>query len=169
MKTVFAIVVLLVAFTACNSQRGRKPVEISLTYRQNNGDIQKSFDTLYDNQQVKSGIYLGFMEQALAHCHYRNHSKKTAIQDVVSSMYFNKRAGVYDCVTTTTFRFPDGTITATGVFNLVPGSTIAPDHDFPITGGTGRYRNTYGTYTRNYSKGVYHVKLFFYKRGGNNK
>jgi hypothetical protein len=81
-------------------------------------------------------------------------------------MYLDTTSGVYDCVTNTTFRFPGGSIAAAGVFNLTPGDTIAPDHDFPIIGGSGVYRNSYGTYTRRYENGVYHVKLQIYKREG---
>lgn len=159
MKTQFSAVLLLL-LTACAGHSGRKPVTISLTYEQ--VDIQKTFDTLYNYGQYQPGVYTGLTEQALAGCHLES-SKGPITQDVFSSMYLDTTTKVYDCVTTTTFRFPDGTIVASGVFNLVPGATIAPDHDFPITGGSGRYSHIYGTYTRKYLNGVYYVKLRFYK------
>jgi hypothetical protein len=160
MKILFSIGMLL-AVIGCQSKRGQFPTVISLTYNQ--FGIQKSFDTLYSNEQSAPGVYSGLIEQALAHCLYKGDSANKVTQDVFSSMYLNDSTNQYDCVTTTTFRFPDGTISATGVFNLVPGDTIAPDHDFPITGGSGKYRDSYGTYTRKYKNGVYNVKLQFYK------
>jgi hypothetical protein len=161
MKTLFAISILLV-FTACQRHPDRQPTVISLTYTQH--DIQKTFDTLYNYQQASPGVYTGLLEQALAHCYTKAGSKSVITQDVFSSMYLNDSTNQYDCVTTTTFRFPKGTIAATGVFNLIPGDTIAPDHDFPITGGSAEYRDVYGTYTRKYVDGVYYVKLRFYGR-----
>lgn len=160
MRTIFIITGLLLLLAACK-QEGPPPTVISLTYTQN--DIQKQFDTLYDHQQTKPGVYKGITEQALAICHDSTNSATTSVQNVFSSMYLNQHSGNYDCVTTTVFQFLGGTITATGVFKLTPGDTIAPDHDFPITGGAGLYTNVYGTYTRRYSDGVYRVKLQFYK------
>jgi hypothetical protein len=160
MKTLFAASLILL-IVSCNQRNDPKPTTIALTYEQ--GDIQKAFDTLYNYQQFEPGIYFGVIEQALASCH-RESSKGPVTQDVFSSMYLDTTTKVYDCVTTTTFRFPNGTIAASGVFNLVPGATIAPNHDFPITGGSGRYANIYGTYTRKYVNGVYYVKLRFYKQ-----
>jgi hypothetical protein len=152
---------LLCAVWGCNQQRtDQHPTTILLTYNQQ--DIQKSFDTLYNYQKNDSGWYCGLSEQALAICHEKR-GKDPVTQDVFSSMYLNNTTGEYDCVTTTTFQFPDGSIVASGIFNLVPGSQIAPDHDFPVTGGSGKYRNTYGTYTRHYLNGVYHVKLQLHK------
>lgn len=161
MKMLFACSLLLF-FAACQMERKPEPTTISLRYTQ--PEIQKAFDTLYNNQQSAPGVYAGLIEQALAHCHDHNNPENSITQDVFSSMYLNDSTHVYDCVTTTTFRFPDGTISATGVFNLTPGDSIAPDHNFPITGGSGKYRTSYGTYTRNYSNGIYHVKLRIYKR-----
>jgi hypothetical protein len=151
---------VLLFFAACR-QAGTPPVVISLNYTQE--DIQKQFDTLYDHQQTAAGVYKGITEQALATCHDSVTNAVTSVQNVFSSMYLNHLSGIYDCVTTTVFQFREGSITATGVFKLTPGDTIAPNHDFPITGGSGVYANVYGTYTRNYSNGVYRVKLQFYK------
>jgi len=158
MKTIPALCLLALLFSGCRQHRHSDATVISLNYRQS--DIQKQFDTLYSYQQASPGVYKGFIEQALAVCHGRG--KDTATQDVFSSMYLNLRSGQYDCVTTTVFQFPDGSITATGVFNLTPGDTIAPDHDFPITGGAAAYRNITGTYTRKYRDGVYHVELRYH-------
>jgi hypothetical protein len=160
-----AVLSITMIFAACGLGRGPEPsvTVIRLTYKQ--GDIQKAFDTLYNYRQQSPGVYNGFIEQALATCHDAAAPNKAITQDVFSSMYLDTTSGVYDCVTNTTFRFPGGTIAAAGVFNLTPGSTIAPDHDFPIIGGSGAYKNTYGTYTRKYRNGVYHVKLQIYKRG----
>jgi hypothetical protein len=151
----------LLLLTAC-SEHKPEPTVIHLTYEQ--ADIQKAFDTLYNYRQQSPGIYDGFVEQALANCHDASAPKKAITQDVFSSFYLDTTSGVYDCVTTTTFRFPEGTIAATGVFNLTPGDTIAPDHDFPIIGGSAAFKNVYGTYTRSYRNGIYHVKLRIYKR-----
>lgn len=160
MRTIFIITGILLFFAACR-QEGTPSTVISLTYTQN--DIQKQFDTLYDHQQTAAGVYKGITEQALAICHDSANATVTSLQNVFSSMYLNQQSGNYDCVTTTVFQFREGSITATGVFKLTPGDTIAPDHDFPITGGAGIYTNVYGTYTRKYSNGVYRVKLQFYK------
>lgn len=156
--------ILLLAFASCKE----KHQTIQLTYDQH--DIQKAFDTLYNYQQSRLpvngdsvSLYNGFTEQALAHCH-REKDSSVITQDVLSSMYLNNQTSQYDCVTVTTFQFTDGTITANGIFNLVPGDTIAPDHDFPITGGSGAYRNLYGTYTRKYSNGTYTVTLDYVVR-----
>src|SRR5688572_13341225 len=108
MKTLFATALLL-AVLGCNTKPSRKPVVISLTYEQT--DIQKAFDTLYNYQQADSGIYSGLIEQALANCHEES-SKGPITQDVFSSMYLDTTTNVYDCVTTTTFRFPDGSLVA---------------------------------------------------------
>lgn len=162
MKNNLGILSLLLLLSACGPHRGADPTVILLTYTGH--DIQKQFDTLYNYQQTKPGVYNGLIEQALAGCHRDTASTDTIVQDVVSSMYLNKHSGVYDCVTTTTFRFHDGTISATGVFNLTPGDTIAPNHNFPITGGSAAYRDIYGTYTRKYKNGVYHVELRYYKK-----
>lgn len=151
------LISVLLMLASCGQHK--QPTVISLSYKQS--DIQRQFDTLYNKQQTDTGVYTGFMEQALAHCHG---NEDTVTQDVLSSMYLNQQTGNYDCVTTTTFQFPDGSITAMGIFNLVPGSGIAPDHDFPITGGSAAYRNIYGTYTRKYKDSVYYVVLQYYKR-----
>ena len=158
---IIAIICAVALLAACKQPRHAEATVISLNYRQ--GDIQKQFDTLYNYQQTKPGLYNGLTEQALATCHRDSTGKDTITQDVFSSMYLNFNNNLYDCVTTTTFRFADGTIAATGVFNLTPGATIAPDHDFPIIGGSGAYRNIYGTYTRKYTNNVYHVELKYYK------
>ncbi|WP_448702685.1 hypothetical protein ACFGVR_10065 [Mucilaginibacter sp. AW1-3] len=160
MKANLTVICFALLLSAC-SHRETNPTVISLTYTGN--DIQKQFDTLYNYQQVKPGVYSGLIEQALAGCHRDTTSTDTIVQDVFSSMYLNKKAGVYDCITNTTFRFHDGTITAAGVFNLTPGDTIAPNHNFPIIGGSAAYRDIYGTYTRQYKNGVYHVELKYYK------
>ena len=153
MKSIHILLVAL-ALTACSR---RHPASvITLAYEQ--ADIQLQFDTLYNHQQTDS-VYNGFIEQALAFC-----NDSTVTQHVFSSMYFNRRTRVYDCLTTTVFRLKDGTITATGIFSLTPGDTIAPDHDFPITGGSATYRNITGTYTRKYRDGVYHVELSYHKK-----
>jgi hypothetical protein len=146
--------ILLLA--ACKRQD--KIIELQYT----GADIQKQFDTLYNHQQADSGLYNGFTEQALATCHYVSDTAKTITQDVFSSMYLHFKTGLYDCVTTTTFQFPDGSIEAAGIFNLTPGATIAPDHDFPIIGGSGAYSNISGTYTRVYKNNVYHVVLRYH-------
>lgn len=160
MKTKLTIGILLLC-AACVRNDHSKPAIITLSYGQ--ADIQKSFDTLFDNQQASPGIYKGMIEQALAICPGTAAHKDTITQDVLSSMYLNHYTGAYDCVTTTTFCFKDGNISAMGLFHLTPGDTIAPNHDFPITGGSGAYRNIYGTYTRTYKEGVYHVALRYYK------
>lgn len=160
MKVFFTIGILLLC--ACSQPRHPEPVVIRLYYTQH--DIQKDFDTLYHNRQQSPGLYSGFIEQALASCHRDSALADTVTQDVLSSMYLDTGSNQYDCVTTTTFRFKDGSIAATGVFNLKPGDTIAPDHDFPITGGSAAYRNIYGTYTRTYRNGIYHVELRYVKR-----
>ena len=164
MKTRLIIGIILLC-SACRPHNHPDPNIISLSYEQD--DIQRSFDTLYQQQQTTSGLYMGFIEQALAISPRTKH-KDTITQDVLSSMYLNRYTGNYDCVTTTTFCFKDGNISAIGMFHMVPGDTIAPDHDFPITGGSGAYRNIYGTYTRKYKDGVYHVKLRYDKidKGG---
>ncbi len=162
MRLLLTLMVLLMLCAACGESTHPKPELITLTYTQS--DIQKQFDTLYHGQQAKAGVYAGLLEQALAVCHNVSARDQQVTQDVYSSMYLNLKSGNYDCVTTTTFQFPDGTITATGVFNLVPGATIAPDHDFPITGGSAAYQNIYGTYTRKYKDSVYHVELRYYKQ-----
>lgn len=146
---------LLMAYKPSN-----KETVISLQYTQS--DIQKQFDTLYHNQQTDTGLYNGFLEQALAVCHDSAHAKETITQDVFSSIYLNFGTKQYDCVTTTVFSFPDGTITANGIFQLEPNATIAPNHDFPITGGSKAYKNITGTYTRVYENGVYRVTLRFH-------
>jgi hypothetical protein len=153
-------------FTACGQPRAPRQETITLSYVQN--DIQKQFDTLYANQQAQTGVYSGFTEQALAACHNAAAPDQQVTQDVYSSMYLNLKSGNYDCVTTTTFQFPDGSIVASGIFNLVPGAAIAPDHDFPITGGSGAYRNIYGTYTRKYRDSTYHVELRYYRQHDEN-
>jgi len=158
---IFPSLCLFLLFASCRPHHPSPPVVISLNYQQS--DIQKQFDTLYNYQQASPGVYKGFIEQALAICH--GSGKDSATQDVFSSMYLNLGSGQYDCVTTTVFQFPDGSITATGVFNLTPGDTIAPDHDFPITGGAAAYRNITGTYTRKYRNGVYHVELRYQSTG----
>jgi hypothetical protein len=160
MKTKLIIGTLLLC-SACGRYNHSKPTVVAFNYRQN--DIQKSFDTLYHHQQTSSGLYMGFIEQALAICPGTTSHKDTITQDVLSSMYLNLYTGNYDCVTTTTFCFEDGNISAAGMFHLAPGDTIAPDHDFPITGGSGAYHNIYGTYTRKYKDGVYHVELRYDK------
>jgi len=149
---------------ACNSNRTQRQI---IEYTYTNSDIQKQFDTLYSYRQIYSisthdTVSLGFVEQALAECHNSNGDTNT-VQNVLSSMYLNHFSGNYDCVTSTVFTLPGGTITANGIFTMLPGDTIAPDHDFPITGGSGGYRHIYGTYTRQYENGVYHVKLEYYK------
>jgi hypothetical protein len=153
MKIILSACAVLL-FVACRQDHRSAPVIVSLHYRQ--ADIQHQFDTLYNYQQTTDSVYTGLTEQALAPCHGRPDS---ITQDVFSSMYLNRYTGKYDCTTTTTFQFPDGIITAVGVFNLTPGSGIAPDHDFPITGGAGAYAGITGTYTRKYRDSVYHVEL----------
>jgi len=160
MKINFAVIAIALMFSSCGHHE-TKPTVISLTYTQ--ADIQKQFDTLYNHQQFKPGIYSGLIEQALAGCHPDSTSVDTIVQDVFSSMYLNQKSGVYDCITNTTFKFRDGTISAAGVFNLTPGDTIAPNHNFPITGGSAAYRDIFGTYTRQYKNGLYYVKLKYYK------
>lgn len=160
MKVILVICLMLI-FSACWRHKISNVTVISLSYRQK--DIQKQFDTLYHYQKNKHGIYQGIIEQALAVCHKDDDQADTATQDVFSSMYFNHHTGQYDCVTTTTFKLHDGTISATGVFNLTPGDTIAPNHDFPISSGSAKYRDIYGTYTRKYQNGVYHVELRYFK------
>lgn len=152
---------LLVLVAGCG-QREVQPITLSLSYQQ--PAIQNQFDTLYNNQQTASGFYKGFIEQALAVCISDPPGKDTVTQDVFSSMYLNLNSGKYDCVTTTVFNFPDGTIAAMGLFHLIPGDTIAPDHDFPITGGSGVYSNIHGRYTRQYRNGTYHVSLNYKTR-----
>lgn len=149
MKTIFISFAAILFISACGVPHNE--TVISLTYQQK--DIQKQFDTLYNYQQT-NGVYNGFIEQALAVC-----DDTTVTQDVFSSMYYNRNTGVYDCLTTTVFKFSDGTMTATGLFNLTPGDTIAPDHDFPVTGGSAVYSGVSGTYTRRYENGVYYVEL----------
>ncbi len=164
MRTFIIAMVLLLGIAACHQPQQQQPTRsgpalLVLDYTRH--DIQLQFDTLYNHQQTKPGIYNGLLEQALAFGHFGG---DTVVQDVFSSMYLNFTTGVYDCVTTTTFTFPDGIITAAGVFNLTPGDTIAPDHDFPITGGSGAYQHIYGTYTRKYQDGVYRVELRYFER-----
>lgn len=153
---VFACILLLLQ--ACKPSHPE--TVISLQYTQS--DIQKQFDTLYHHQQTDSGLYNGLLEQALAVCHDSLSKNRPITQDVFSSMYLNFATKQYDCVTTTIFSFPDGTISANGIFQLEPNATIAPDHDFPITGGAKAYQNITGTYTRVYKDGVYYVKLRFH-------
>ena len=160
MKPILVICTILL-FSACQQHKHPDLATIALTYQQT--DIQKQFDTLYNYQLADSGVYKGLIEQALAICHDSTGKGGTITQDVFSSMYLNLSSGRYDCVTTTVFQLPDGTISATGVFNLTPGDTIAPNHDFPITGGSGAYRHVFGTYTRKYENGVYRVALRYYK------
>ena len=160
MKTILTIAGALLLFSACR-QHDRKPSLISLTYTQPN--IQKEFDTLYNNQLTVPNVYTGFIEQALANCQDSTGRLDSVTQDVFSSMYLDTTTHMYDCITTTVFRLPDGTISATGVFVMAPGTTIAPDHDFPITGGSGAYSHIYGTYTRKYRDSVYHVELKYYR------
>ena len=161
MRTTLMVAAILFCFAACRQTMDQKPVVIALTYQQT--DIQRQFDTLFNYQQSMPNVYTGMMEQALANCHDRNPADSIT-QDVLSSMYLNNTTHVYDCVTTTVFSFADGTITAMGVFNMIPGSNIAPDHNFPITGGSGAYEHVYGTYTRKYRDSVYHVELKYFKR-----
>lgn len=171
MKTKQILLPALLLLAACGSQPVAQPEAqtqkeathhvIHLSYVQTN--IQKDFDTLY-HKQTDSGIYIGFIEQAYATCRDSADTAAAITQDVISSMYLNRSTRQYDCVTTTTFQFPDGTIAANGVFNLVPGSSIAPDHDFPITGGSGAYAHVHGTYTRQYRDSVYHVVLTYDQR-----
>lgn len=161
MKSIAILSILFLCLWSCNTPQKPQLTTIKLHYNQS--DIRKKFDTLYNYQKTDSGIYDGLLEQALAICFAGDNIKDTITQDVFSSMYLNSFTGRYDCVTTTTFQFPDGNISATGIFNLSPGDTIAPDHDFPITGGSAAYRNIYGTYTRKYRNGVYNVELRYYK------
>lgn len=161
MKPIIVICTILITLAACTQHKHPNPAVIELTYQQT--DIQKQFDTLYNHQQADSGVYSGLIEQALAVCHDSTGKGGAITQDVFSSMYYNLNSKRYDCVTTTVFQLPDGTISAIGLFNLTPGDTIAPDHDFPVTGGSGAYHHISGTYTRKYSDGVYHVKLSYYK------
>ena len=161
MKHTAILSVIFGVVLGCNAPQ--KPQLSIIRLRYNQSDIRKKFDTLYNNQKTDSGVYDGLLEQALAICFAENNTKDTITQDVFSSMYLNAYTARYDCVTTTTFQFPDGNITATGIFNLTPGDTIAPDHDFPISGGSAKYRNIYGTYTRKYHNGVYNVELRYYK------
>lgn len=161
MKTILVICTILLALAACVQQKNSSPTVIELTYQQT--DIQNQFDTLYNHQQADSGVYSGLIEQALATCHDSTGKGGAITQDVFSSMYYNLRSKRYDCTTTTVFQFPDGAISAMGSFNLMPGDTIAPDHDFPVTGGSGAYHHISGTYTRKYRDGVYHVRLSYYK------
>lgn len=165
MKTLYAAGSLFFLLASCTGTPGTQETLIRLQYQQRN--IQKQFDTLYGKQQSSfiSGsdtvtAYNGLLEQAFAMCQDSS-STDTIIQDVLSSMYFNTKTGLYDCVTSTVFHFPAGSITANGVFFMAPGTDIAPDHDFPITGGSGSYRNIYGTYTRQYraADSTYHVTL----------
>ncbi len=160
MKIIFAICLMLL-FSACWRHKVSNVTVISLSYHQK--DIQKELDTLYNYQKNRRGAYKGIIEQALAVCHRDEDLADTVTQDVFSSMYLNHRTGQYDCVTTTTFKFHDGSISAAGIFNLIPGDTIAPNHDFPISGGSAAYRNIYGTYTRTYQNGIYHVELRYFK------
>ncbi|SHN36611.1 hypothetical protein [Chitinophaga sp. CF418] len=161
MKPILVICTILLAFSACKQHKDSNPAVIELTYQQ--ADIQKQFDTLYNHQQADSGVYSGLIEQALAICHDSTGKGGAITQDVFSSMYYNLHSRRYDCVTTTVFQLPDGSISAIGLFNLTPGDTIAPDHDFPVTGGSGAYHDISGTYTRKYRDGVYHVRLSYYK------
>jgi hypothetical protein len=156
----WGIAICALLLPACSSPAASVPQVINISYTNNN--IQKQFDTLYNNQAVpgkgSSAIYKGFIEQASAIC-YDSADNRVGMQDVVSSMYLDTVTKKYNCVTTTVFRLKDGDITALGLFKLVPGDTIAPNHNFPITGGTGIYANSYGTYTRQYINGVYRVQL----------
>lgn len=161
MKPILTIACALLLFSACR-QHDAKPDIISLTYTQPN--IQKQFDTLYNYQLTEPQVYTGLTEQALANCHDSSGRLDSVTQDVFSSMYLDTTTHIYDCITTTVFRLPNGTISATGVFVMAPGTTIAPDHDFPIIGGSGAYSNIYGTYTRKYRDSVYHVELKYYRR-----
>lgn len=167
MKTNPILCAALLLLAACGTQQEVQTAKktshhvIYLSYVQAN--IQKNFDTLY-HKQTDSGIYIGLLEQAYATCHDSANATAIITQDVLSSMYLNRSTHQYDCVTTTTFQFADGTIAANGVFNLVPGSSIAPDHDFPITGGSGAYAHIHGTYTRQYRDSVYRVVLTYEER-----
>ena len=102
------LVILLLALAACKQQKDSNPTIIKLTYQQT--DIQKQFDTLYNHQQVNSGVYSGLIEQALAICHDSTGKGEAITQDVFSSMYYNLHSQHYDCVTTTVFQLPDGSI-----------------------------------------------------------
>lgn len=161
MRTILIICIALLTFSACQQHTAPTLTTIQLFYRQT--DIQNQFDTLYDHQQADSGVYKGLIEQALATCHDSTGQTGNITQDVFSSMYYNLLSKRYDCTTTTVFQLPDGTISAIGLFNLTPGDTIAPDHDFPITGGSGTYHHVSGTYTRKYREGIYHVVLSYYR------
>jgi|GEM_PF-764529 hypothetical protein len=150
---------LAVALFGCHTS----PVSNTIRLGYEAGDIQKQFDTLYNYQRTDSVHYNGFLEQALANCHDSAHAQEVITQQVFSSMYFNHWTGVYDCLTNTVFTFPGGSITAMGTFVLPPtDSTIAPDHDFPITGGNGAYENISGIYTRHYHDSIYSVELRYY-------
>jgi hypothetical protein len=163
MKTTRVLLVLALLYCSCTGRPQKQVIEFTYTA----SDIQKQFDTLYNYQRVYSisahdTASLGFVEQALAECHSRSGDTNT-VQNVLSSMYLNHFSGNYDCVTSTVFTLPDGTVSANGIFTMPPGTSIAPDHDFPITGGSGKYRHIYGTYTRRYENGTYYVKLVYYK------
>ncbi len=153
----FLVICTILILSACQQRKGA--AIIMLSYQ--GSEIRKQFDTLYNYQQADSGVYKGLLEQALA-ISIDSLSGDTITQDVFSSMYLNAFTGRYDCVTTTVFRLPHGSISAAGVFILTPGDTIAPDHDFPITGGSGAYRDVFGRYTRKYRHGIYEVALRYY-------
>jgi len=146
---------------ACNAPKHPGPVLRSFRYSQ--AEIRRNFDTLYNYRQTASGFYQGFLEQALAPCHEPGKESLPVTQDVFSSMYLNELTNQYDCLTHTVFRLPDGNIMATGIFEMTPGASVAPDHDFPITGGSGAYAGIQGTYTRKYKDGIYHIQLRYYR------
>lgn len=155
MKSPRYTALFLPAVLMCLAACGPRSRTIRLTYRQH--DIQKQFDTLYNKQQTSEGIYKGFLEQALAVCHREQDS--AIRQDVLSSMYLDTSTNRYNCITNTVFSFPEGTVIASGVFSMAPGDTIAPDHDFPVTGGSAGFAGVSGRYTRRYEGGVYYVEL----------
>lgn len=106
----------------------------------------------------------GIIEQASATCFDSFSHNKICMQDVLSSMYIDTAHQLYNCVTTTVFHLQGGDITAVGMFKLPLGDTIPPDHNFPVVGGSGKYANIYGTYTRHYNNGVYSVHIKYNTR-----
>ncbi len=138
---------------------------LTLTY--SNQNISKQLDSTSNNQPVTINgqpLSAGIIEQASATCYDSATRNKTCMQDVLSSMYLDTSAKLYNCVTTTVFHLPGGDITAIGMFKLPLGDTIPPDHNFPIVGGSGVYANIYGTYTRHYRDTIYQVRLKYYRQ-----
>ena len=167
LKTILPFLCGIALLYACNdapkasisvqaeTETGKEQV-IAFYYTDSN--IQKNFDTLnYPGVDTASMI-----EQALANC-YDESGTQVGRQDVYCSMYFDRFTQRINCLTTTTFRFKDGDIAATGMTELTPGSDTPPNDLMTITGGTKTYQGIYGIYKRRRSNDTFYVELHYKK------